>query len=63
MEKFYLFLFFLGAAMLTGSIVTFLQSLNAGVYPPKQLIRRKAALLCVAGGIALLLAMFFRKVA
>ncbi|WP_108671910.1 hypothetical protein [Peribacillus acanthi] len=60
MAKFHMFFFFLGSAMLIGSITLFLQSFNAGVYPPKQMVRRKAALLGIAGGIAVLLGMLFR---
>ena len=50
--------FIFGAILLLGAIKYFLRLTSPGVYPPKQILKQRAAALAGGGGIFLIIAIF-----
>ncbi|MCM3114363.1 hypothetical protein M3610_03515 [Neobacillus sp. MER 74] len=53
--------FIFSAILLLGAIKYLIELTRPGVYPPKQILRKKVAALCGGGGIFLLIAVLISK--
>lgn len=60
MEQTVTVLFSISSLLLLGMLFFLLSSGKAGVYPPKQVLRRKAAVLGISGAVFLLIGYVFQ---